>query len=308
MEIMIILILLVLILAGACLFLLWRLRLKEQEIYGYTEKLERDLSVLLSGGELPAPGIGKDTLQDKINDRLYRLSKVSRRKNEEMRQERNQIKELICDISHQTKTPMANITLYLEILQKESEKNAAGFLEKMSGQVRKLDFLMQSMVKLSRLDTGVINVHPVSALVIDTLAAAAADIVPKADRKHITLSVDCDEKLMLCHDKKWSAEALANLLDNAVKYTEWGGSIRICVREREIFTEISVKDSGKGIAPERQAEIFTRFYREPEVHDSEGIGVGLYLSRKIVTMQGGYIQVVSEAGKGADFRVYLPRS
>ena len=126
MEIMIILILLVLILAGACLFLLWRLRLKEQEIYGYTEKLERDLSVLLSGGELPAPGIGKDTLQDKINDRLYRLSQVSRRKNEEMRQERNQIKELICDISHQTKTPMANITLYLEILQKESEKNAAG--------------------------------------------------------------------------------------------------------------------------------------------------------------------------------------
>ena len=91
-----------------------------------------------------------------------------------------------------------------------------------------------------------------------------------------------------------------------MKYTGPGGSIAIRVVRGEIFTEIHVSDSGKGIALERQAQIFTRFYREPEVHDQEGVGIGLYLTRKIAELQGGYVQVRSEPGKGSDFCIYLP--
>ena len=119
--------------------------------------------------------------------------------------------------------------------------------------------------------------------------------------------VDCAETLLLCHDRKWTEEAVFNLLDNAVKYTEPGGEISISAKEQEIYTKISIRDTGKGIEQSRQAEIFQRFYREPEVSQKEGIGIGLYLTRKIITVQNGYIEVHSEPGKGAEFQIYLPR-
>ena len=159
---------------------------------------------------------------------------------------------------------------------------------------------------MSRLETGVIEVCCMKLPLCGTLLRAVAAIVPKAEKKQIRLSVDCDEDIVVNHDTKWTEEAVFNLLDNAVKYTGRGGSVGILVSVQEIFTKISIRDSGKGIALERQAEIFTRFYREPEVYDQEGIGVGLYLARKIIALQDGYIQVCSEIRKGSDFQIYLP--
>ena len=105
-------------------------------------------------------------------------------------------------------------------------------------------------------------------------------VVPRAEAKKIQIRVDCDENLAVSHDRKWTGEALFNILDNGVKYTGEGGKIDISVCRQEIFTKISITDNGKGIAPERQGRIFQRFYREPEIHDSEGIGIGLYLARE----------------------------
>jgi len=135
---------------------------------------------------------------------------------------------------------------------------------------------------------------------------AISNVVIKADKKNIKIDVQYDEQLMLKHDKKWTAEAIFNILDNAVKYTEVGGNIHVVVCRQELFTKISIEDTGKGIAPERQATIFTRFYREPEVHDKEGIGIGLYLAREIITLQNGYIEVQSQIGQGSKFIIYLP--
>lgn len=126
---------------------------------------------------------------------------------------------------------------------------------------------MQAMIKTSRLETGVIS---------------------------------------LAHDRKWTSEALFNILDNAVKYTLEGGTICVTVQNWEFYVKIDITDSGKGIAENRQGMIFKHFYREEEVHDVEGIGVGLYLAREIVTMQGGYIKVSSAVGRGSTFSVFLP--
>ena len=126
-----------------------------------------------------------------------------------------------------------------------------------------------------------------------------------AMKKNITILRNSGDE-RCCADSRWTAEALGNVLDNAVKYTGRGGRIGLSVRKGEIFAEIHVKDTGKGIPLERQAEIFTRFYREPEVHDVEGIGIGLYLTRRITELQGGYVEVRSCPGKGADFTIYLP--
>lgn len=112
--------------------------------------------------------------------------------------------------------------------------------------------------------------------------------------------------MLLNHDSKWTEEAIFNVLDNAVKYTAPKGCIHVKVIPQEIFTKISIQDNGKGILPERQAEIFTRFYREPEVHDIDGVGIGLYLSRRILELQNGYIEVRSEIGTGSEFCLYLP--
>lgn len=214
---------------------------------------------------------------------------------------------MVSDISHQTKTPIANIKVYLEILQAEaSSAREREFLSNMERQTEKLVFLLQSMIKMSRLETGSIQIQQQEAELIDTLEHAVAAIVPKAEKKQIRLSVDCDTQIKLFHDPKWTEEAVFNLLDNAVQYTEPGGSIHLSVTGQELFTKISVQDTGKGIAQERQAQIFTRFYREPEVHDIEGIGIGLYLTRRIAELQDGYVEVHFISGQGSEFRLYLP--
>lgn len=111
---------------------------------------------------------------------------------------------------------------------------------------------------------------------------------------------------MVSHDGKWTAEALFNLLDNAVKYTPSGGRITVTAEKGEMYAEIRVTDTGKGIPENHQAAIFRRFYREEAVHEQPGVGIGLYLAREIIMRQGGYIKVVSQPGKGSSFSILLP--
>lgn len=292
------------------LALVWKMHVLRRDIYSFSDHLEQCLDAMISGEPIETFADMEDSLWGKIYVRLQRLDKIWQRQNHANIEEKKQIKELISDISHQTKTPVANMKIYLEILENE-DMDAADrkeFLQKLGKQTEKLDFLFQSMVKMSRLETGIIEIRRQQLPVYETLGGAVAAIVPKAEKKHIRLSVDCGEEISVSHDRKWTEEAVFNILDNAVKYTPDGGTIRIAVAVQEFFTKISIRDSGKGIVPERHAEIFQRFYREPEVHDEEGIGVGLYLARKIVTLQKGYIEVRSEAGRGAEFLVYLPNN
>lgn len=296
-----------------------KLYLLKQDVYRFADQLEKSLDGIISGKE---PGEDcedvvcgdvacgdcedEDTLWGKIYEKLRRADHIWQRKEEESLSEKNKMKELISDISHQTKTPVANLKLCMEILQDEPmSERAEEFLNSMEEQIEKLDFLIQGMVKISRLETGVITIRDRESDLRATIGRAVASIVPKAEEKQIRLYVDCDREVQIRHDGKWTEEAIFNLLDNGVKYTDAGGSIHIEVKAQEMFTQICIRDTGKGIAPERQAEIFTRFYREPEVHEQEGIGIGLYLARKIIELQKGYIEVKSEVGEGAEFRIYL---
>ena len=223
--------------------------------------------------------------------------------------ERADLQELISDISHQVKTPIANLKMINNTLlenevppQKQKE-----FLTAQASQLDKLDFLMQAMIKTSRLETGVISLEQKQQPVYDTLAAALGGILLNAEKKQIDVQVECPEHLDACHDRKWTSEALFNILDNAVKYTPAGGQIRVSVEGWEMYVKIDIADTGIGISEQHQGTIFKRFYREDAVHDVDGIGIGLYLAREIVTLQGGYIRVASEVGKGSTFSVFLLR-
>ena len=187
----------------------------------------------------------------------------------------------------------------------EQEQNE--FLKSVRGQINKLDFLIQALVKTSRLETGVIQLEKEDHFIYDTLAQAMSGILYSAEQKKIHVSVECPEDVCVSHDSKWTEEAIFNLLDNAVKYTPTGGRIHVFVAQWEMYVEIKVSDTGKGISESNQASIFKRFYREEEIHNQPGVGIGLYLTREIVTQQGGYVTVESQVGKGSAFSIFLPR-
>ncbi|RHP87023.1 sensor histidine kinase [Roseburia sp. AM59-24XD] len=294
--------------AGAIVMaLLWRNYRLHKNIEEFAGKVEQALDVISSGGEWKPEAQMEDSLWGRTETQLARAAHLFQRKSEESRRERVQIKGLISDISHQTRTPVSNIKLYIEFLgEEELSEDGRQFLKKLQTQVERLDFLMQSMVKMSRLETGILQIQKEPGDICETLRRAVAAVVPDAAVKQIDLFMESSGEVMIDHDGRWTQEAVFNILDNAVKYTESGGEIHVALTRQEIFLKISISDTGKGIVPERQAEIFTRFYREPEVHDKPGVGIGLYLARRIMELQKGYIEVESEPGEGAEFHLYLP--
>ena len=274
----------------------------------FSDSLCRTMDDMLDGAAPPPQIHEEENMFYKINHRLLRLYEVMRENRERVAKDRADLQELISDISHQVKTPIANLQMVNATLLEQSvpEEKQREFLQASSGQLDKLDFLMQAMIKTSRLETGVISLDRKIQPLYDTLAAALGGILLNAEKKNIHVSVDCPPDLALAHDRKWTGEALFNILDNAVKYTPEGGTIRVTVQSWELYVKIDIADSGKGIAENRQGMIFKRFYREEEVHDVDGIGIGLYLVREIVTMQGGYIKVSSAVGYGSVFSIFLP--
>ncbi len=267
------------------------------------------LDDMLSGEAVPQQSIEEESLFYKINYQLGRLYEVMQENKNSIAKERADLQELISDISHQVKTPIANLKMINSTLleQEVSAQKRKEFLSAQSSQLDKLDFLMQAMIKTSRLETGVISLEQKQQPVYDTLAAALGGILLNAEKKRIEVQVNCPENMSAAHDRKWTSEALFNILDNAVKYTPAGGQIRIQVECWEMYVKIDIADTGIGISEQHQGTIFKRFYREDAVHDVEGIGIGLYLAREIITLQGGYIRVASEVGKGSVFSVFLLR-
>ena len=274
----------------------------------FSDRLCETIDNMLDGASVPPQVYEEENLFYKINHRLVRLYEVMRENRESVAKERADLQELISDISHQVKTPIANLQMVNATLLEQSvtEEKRQEFLQASSGQLEKLDFLMQAMIKTSRLETGVISLDRKTQPLYDTLAAALGGILLNAEKKAIHVNAECPSDVLLAHDKKWTGEALFNILDNAVKYTPAGGTIQVSVQSWELYVKIDITDSGKGIAESRQGVIFKRFYREEEVHDVEGIGIGLYLAREIITMQGGYIKVTSTVGSGSTFSVFLP--
>ena len=222
-------------------------------------------------------------------------------------EERDKIKELISDISHQTKTPIANLLLYSELLDDSAlSEEQRGNVSAIHHQTEKLRFLIDALVKLSRLENGILVLTPRAELLEPILRGVLEQYAPKAAAKGLSLSMEPIELSAVC-DPKWTAEAVGNLVDNAIKYTRSGG-VTISGRAYELFARIDVADTGDGIPEAEQAKIFSRFYRSDANRDSDGVGVGLYLAREIVTQEGGYIKVSSIPGKSSVFSVFLPRA
>ena len=284
-----------------CCYLYYRRRFirLSSEICRYAEQV--------MGGR-HAPGQqNQETITSKVLMELEKLETATAFQLEESKKQKKELQEMISEITHQIKTPLSNLKMYCEMLSEEGASFSRQSNEVMKSQLIKLEFLLDTLLKASRLETDMIRLEPENSRVLETLAAAVNNVMRKAELKNIEISVDCRPSVLLFHDRKWTAEAIENILDNAVKYTPENGSIHISVHPGEMYTEIRIQDTGKGIAPAHINDIFKRFYREKSVSQTEGLGLGLYLARYIIALQKGYISVRSTPGKGSRFSVCLPK-
>lgn len=242
-------------------------------------------------------------LETKLNRYLSKNYVSSKR----MKAEKENIKTLISDISHQTKTSIANISLYSNLLLEnskgEEEKELAYNVVEQS---EKLNFLITSLIKASRLETGIISLIPKRNPVAPLIEEVYKELSTKAENKGINLVYSVVEQQAV-FDMKWTMEALGNIVDNAIKYTKSGGTVSILPTVYEMFVKIDIVDSGIGISEDEHSKIFTRFYRSRSVSDEDGVGIGLYLTREIIGAQGGYIKLASKLNEGSTFSVFLAR-
>ncbi len=239
--------------------------------------------------------------------RFLSMSKLSHQRVEEERQE---IKELVSDISHQVKAPLSNILLYTQLLQESAEdEDLKALAGEIGRQSEKLNFLLASLVKVSRLETGVFKMEAKRQDIMPMLAKAREGLLAKAEKKSIAILLENPgQETEADFDAKWTEEALENILDNAVKYSPEHTAVTISVKDYEMFACIIIKDEGMGISEEEIPKIFGRFYRGAKVQQEEGVGIGLYLARQIIENQRGYIKVSSAQGEGTEFFVYLRKS
>ena len=264
------------------------------------ENLNRMLDLAMAGNF--TEGSFDETMLSALESKLAHYLAASTVSAQNVQAEKEKLKALIGDISHQTKTPISNLLLYTQLLSEQPENRNC--LEALDAQARKLQSLIDALVKTSRLESGVIALHPVPGELQKTIRAALSQIAPKAEAKGIPITLEPADAQAI-FDPKWTEEAIYNLLDNAVKYTQ--GEVCITATENPLFSAVHIRDTGPGIPEEEQAKVFQRFYRGAEHAEEEGVGIGLYLVRQIAQGQGGYVKVRSQVGVGSTFSLYLPR-
>lgn len=269
------------------------------------ESLNRMLDIAMQGDF--SEEYFDESLLSAVETKLAHYLAASTVSSKNLKAEKDKIKTLIADISHQTKTPISNVLLYTQLLgEQELPEESRACVTALEGQATKLQSLIDALVKTSRLETGIIALRPTSGQLESVIQSAVSQLAPKAEAREITIITEATTADAI-FDPKWTEEAIFNLLDNAVKYTPAGGEVRVRVTCYELFSAIYVSDTGPGIPEEEQPKVFQRFYRGIAHQTEEGVGIGLYLVRQIAEGQGGYVKVNSQKGTGSTFSLYLPR-
>ena len=269
----------------------------------------------------------RETMESKLISRLCRVLKRSRQKEEQAGKEKQEIaellsdishaenerrskmfmKETISDISHQLKTPLANILLNTELLKegKLSSRDQRQFLMRNQEQAEKMQWLMKTLVKASRIEQGILVFDTFLAPLTETLARSISAVYALAKEKQISIETEKVEECMPVHNPKWTAEAIGNILENAVKYSPKGSRIFIETTMMELYVQVKITDEGPGICEAEYNRIFRRFYRGKQAEEQEGSGLGLYLAQVILQSEKGYITVAKGRRGGTCFSVFL---
>lgn len=295
----------VLLINGIWCYVLYRLEYQNYlVIVRYLEEFEAGNYDYRTRNAYMKPGI-----YSQLTEQLERLGQAFDTLKTRLVEEKEKTKKNVTDLSHQLKTPIAALELSYELLEDDSltETEKQEFLNRGRQEAEKLKSLMGAFTNISRLESDIVRLYPRKASLKETLIRAVNGIYMKAEEKNIEIEMCEFEDEMICHDPKWTVEAILNVLDNAVKYSSEGTRVSIRVRRFISYVFIEVEDEGIGIPKKDYSNIFKRFYRgrSPEVEQSEGAGVGLYLVRQILERQGGSVRAVSRK-KGTVIQMTLP--
>lgn len=251
----------------------------------------------------------EDTLTARLQHQLLKLRNILTAQNQMLAQEKEQIKTLISDISHQIKTPIAAANTFAELLDdgELSAEERTEYITTLQMSLGKLTFLTNSLIKMSRLESGIISLKPEKNSLNEIVLQAVKTVYAKAKEKGILITFECAQAFEAVLDFNWTAEAISNVIDNAVKYTPQGGFVRLQITEYPSFLRLDISDSGVGIPEEEQAKIFGRFYRGKQSVGTDGVGIGLYLTREIINKQNGYMKVSSDEN-GSTFSMFLKKN
>ena len=251
----------------------------------------------------------EETIESKLLHQINKYKQELDIEKEETIHSKQEIQSLVTHISHQVKTPLANIKIYNDLLARNdlSKEEAIDFHIMLNQQINKLDFLMESLIKMSRLETDIIQLNIEKNDLYSTLIEVINHVFLLAEKKHIDIKLSKNTHISALYDEKWTQEAIFNVLENCIKYSNKDTTITIQMSKNTFFSKIIITDQGIGIKKENYNNIFQRFYRAQEVQDEDGIGIGLYLTREILSREEGYITVQSEYGKGSTFTIYLKR-
>ncbi len=248
----------------------------------------------------------KETELSALANKILRIQEKMEIEITQAQKEKEQVKSLVSNMSHQLKTPLSNVIMYRDLLETElTDGQRTQFLDRMKVQLEKIDWILQSLFKMVKLEQGAISFNVKAVSIRETLRDAVNMVYDKAAKKQIQIITEPFSDCLLLHNRKWTAEVFDNILENAIKYSDEKSRINIEVIPMELFTEIRITDEGIGIRNEELTDIFKRFYRSSEVENKEGSGIGLYLSRLILEQEKGYMTVKSEHGKGSSFSVFL---
>ena len=271
------------------------------------EALSEALEKLINGEAPETEGISQDTLPSKVRSQILRLGEIMKAKEQALGKEKEEIRGMIADTAHQLRTPLANMESYLELLETMDweEKERENYLLALRESQEKIRFLTEGLIKMARLESRIIQIRKEARDLQETLLESILQVKKAAEEKHIEIRLEMTAGEQAPHDRQWLGEAVYNLLDNSVKYSEEYGQILMTVVRNEMFTEIRVRDWGRGIEEGEENLVFGRFYRGKNVSGEKGFGLGLYLAREIVHQHGGFLKLKRQE-PGLSVSIYLP--
>lgn len=286
------------------------------EMFSYRRKIKRDYEKLLESLDRILDGEMIDETYDEsldaaIIDRLNRIMNRVELRQDRAEEERDKVKQLISDISHQVRTPLSNVVLYSELLEESFLQDGENPSLKLVSKIRKnaeaLSFQLQELLKASYSEQEMIHLHPMETNVCEIVKEACQRVEDFAMKEGISMHINVQEETVLA-DFKWTVEALFNVIHNAVKYSERDSEIQIEEEIYESFVCIRVKDFGVGIPEEEVTSVCNRFYRGSNVSNEPGIGIGLYLTREVLQKQKGYLKIDTKEGFGTCVSLFLHRA
>lgn len=282
-------------------YLLFRHLYKEhQEIKKMNEYLDHVLSKDYS---LDIREYDEGDMNTLKND-IYKVTTLLREQEHYSKQEKKYLESVLSDISHQLKTPLTSMYVINDILENDeielSKKKE--MLSKNKNQLKRIEWLVTSLLKLSRLDSGVVQMKPEKVLVEKLIQQALDPLRIPIELKEQNIIIEGNQKMKAELDFEWTVEALVNLFKNAHEHTANGGTIQINYKDNPIYVEIQIQDNGEGIEATDLPHIFERFYKGNS-NNKESIGIGLNMAASIIQKQNGTISVQSKKEKGTTFTI-----